>query len=113
MTACERERPALVEKVIDVVGLYLDPPERAVVLCVDLADMDAGGVDLEVLSHTVAATEQFPPEQAVALAEQANDYLAAAVAAHPDRFVAFATLPTPAPDAAADEFERAVTGLGF
>jgi len=27
--------PLLVEKVRDVVGLYLDPPERAVVLCVD------------------------------------------------------------------------------
>ena len=27
--------PALVEKVIDVVGLYLDPPEGALVLCVD------------------------------------------------------------------------------
>jgi hypothetical protein len=78
-----------------------------------LADMDADGVDLQVLSHTVPATEQFPPEQAVALAEQANDYLAGAVAAHPDRFAAFATLPTPAPDAAADELERAVIELGF
>src|SRR5712692_524123 len=27
--------PLLIEKVRDVVGLYLDPPERAVVLCVD------------------------------------------------------------------------------
>ena len=27
--------PLLVEKVRDVVGLYLNPPERAVVLCVD------------------------------------------------------------------------------
>ena len=27
--------PALVEKVIDVVGLYLDPPDGALVLCVD------------------------------------------------------------------------------
>ena len=27
--------PLLVEKVRDIVGLYLDPPERAVVLCVD------------------------------------------------------------------------------
>ena len=27
--------PLFVEKVRDVVGLYLDPPERAVVLCVD------------------------------------------------------------------------------
>ena len=27
--------PAFTEKLIDVVGLYLDPPERAVVLCMD------------------------------------------------------------------------------
>src|SRR6266702_1155374 len=27
--------PLFIEKVRDVVGLYLDPPERAVVLCVD------------------------------------------------------------------------------
>jgi hypothetical protein len=27
--------PFFVDKVRDVVGLYLDPPERAVVLCVD------------------------------------------------------------------------------
>ena len=27
--------PQFIEKVRDVVGLYLDPPERAVVLCVD------------------------------------------------------------------------------
>ena len=27
--------PLFVEKVFDVVGLYLDPPESAVVLCVD------------------------------------------------------------------------------
>ena len=27
--------PAFVEKLTDVVGLYLDPPEKAVVLCVD------------------------------------------------------------------------------
>lgn len=27
--------PQFIEKVRDVVGLYLDPPERAIVLCVD------------------------------------------------------------------------------
>ena len=27
--------PRFMEKVVDVVGLYLNPPERAVVLCVD------------------------------------------------------------------------------
>ena len=29
------ERPKFEEKVADIVGLYLDPPDRAVVLCVD------------------------------------------------------------------------------
>jgi predicted TIM-barrel fold metal-dependent hydrolase len=78
-----------------------------------LADMDAAGIDLQVLSHTVPATEQFPADQAVTVAQAANDYLAEAVGAHPDRFAGFATLPTPAPQAAADELERAVTTLGF
>jgi 2,3-dihydroxybenzoate decarboxylase len=35
------------------------------------------------------------------------------VQAHPNRFAAFATLPTPDPEAAAEELERAVTQLGF
>ena len=34
--------PALVEKVIDVVGLYLDPPKGALVLCVDECDRSRG-----------------------------------------------------------------------
>ena len=47
------------------------------------------------------------------LARGANDRLAETVRAHPDRFAAFAALPTPDPEAAADELERAVTQLGF
>jgi predicted TIM-barrel fold metal-dependent hydrolase len=78
-----------------------------------LADMDAAGIDVQVLSHTVPAAEQFPADEAVTVAQAANDYLAKAVGAHPDRFAGFATLPTPAPQAAADELERAVTTLGF
>ncbi len=78
-----------------------------------LADMDAGGIDLQVLSHGVPSTELFSAGRAVALAEAANDYLAGAVAAHPDRFAGFATLPTADPPAAAHELERAVTSLGF
>jgi uncharacterized protein len=49
----------------------------------------------------------------VPLARDANDQLAAAIAAHPDRFAGFATLPTPDPQAAAEELERAVHQLGF
>ena len=78
-----------------------------------LADMDAGGIDIQVLSHGTPGTEQLEPEQAVGLARETNDYLARSIAAHPDRFAAFATLPTAAPSEAAEELERAVTELGF
>ncbi len=78
-----------------------------------LADMDAGGIDLQVLSHGTPATEPFSAQQAVPLAVAANDHVARAVAAHPDRFAAFATLPMADPAAAARELERTVTALGF
>jgi len=78
-----------------------------------LADMDAGGIDIQVISHGAPGTEQLEPEQAIPLAREANDYLAKSIAEHPDRLAAFATLPTAAPDQAADELERAVTELNF
>ena len=78
-----------------------------------LADMDAGGIDIQVLSHGAPGTEQLEPEQAIPLAREANDYLARSIAPHPDRFAAFATLPTAAPKQAAEELERAVTELKF
>lgn len=77
-----------------------------------LARMDVSGVDMEVLSITTPGTQPLPPQVAVPLAREANDVLADAVRRHPDRFAAFATLPTSDPQAAAAELERAVTGLG-
>jgi len=76
-----------------------------------LQQMDALGIDVQVLSPPGMQT--FPAAEAVALARDANDQLAAAIAAHPDRFAGFATLPTPDPQAAAAEFERAVHQLGL
>ncbi len=78
-----------------------------------LKDMDAGGIDLQVISHTVTGAISLPGGELVRLARQANDQLAAAVAAHPTRFAGFATLPMTEPEAAADELERAVRSLGF
>ncbi len=78
-----------------------------------LKDMDAGGIDLQVISHTASAIVPLPGDEAVRLTRQANDQLAAAVAAHPDRFAGFATLPMTDAEAAADELERAVRSLGF
>lgn len=78
-----------------------------------LAEMDAAGIDIQVISHSHPTPAEFPPEQAVELARAANDYLAEAVAANRSRFAAFAALPMSAPDAAADELERTVSELGF
>ncbi len=73
-----------------------------------LKEMDAGGIDLQVISHNTMDLAVFPIDEVVSLARQANDQLAAAIAAHPTRFAGFATLPMINPEAAADELERAV-----
>ncbi len=78
-----------------------------------LRHMDETGIDIQVLSHTAPGTQTLPASEAVPLARDANDQLAAAIKAHPDRFVGFATLPTPDPEAGAQELERTVRTLGF
>jgi len=78
-----------------------------------LKDMDAGAVDLQIISHTAEGTRGLSREEDVSLARAANDQLAAAVAAHPDRFAGLAILPLADPEAAIDEMERAIQKLGF
>jgi len=78
-----------------------------------LRQMDACGVDVQVLSLTTPGVQNLTPGEAVPLARQANDFLAATIRAKPDRFQGFATLPTPAPDEAARELQRAVSELGM
>jgi uncharacterized protein len=76
-----------------------------------IADMDKNGITMQVLSNLT--TQQVPADVAVDLVRSANDTLAGAVQRHPDRFAAFAALPTTVPDAAAAELERCVGDLGF
>jgi uncharacterized protein len=78
-----------------------------------LADMDANGIDLQVISHAPPAAQGLAGAEGLARAREANDRLAAAVRAHQGRFAGFATLPTADPQAAADELERATGELGF
>ena len=78
-----------------------------------LADMDAAGIDLQVLSVAGAGADLLEGAEGVRLARDYNDALAAAVAAHPARLAGFAHLPMRSPAAAAEELERAVRGLGF
>jgi 2,3-dihydroxybenzoate decarboxylase len=92
--------PALAERLSDLGELRI-------------AEMDAAAIDLQVISHVEPATQNFEPAEAVRLAVAANDLLHQAIRAHPARFAGFAALPTPDPQAAAHELERAVTELGF
>lgn len=78
-----------------------------------LAMMDAAGVDVQVLSALAHIVQELEPERSVAVSRALNDRMAATVAAHPDRYRAFATLPMSAPDVAAEELRRAVGELGF
>jgi hypothetical protein len=77
-----------------------------------IAAMDEQRVDVQVLSLAPPATQGLDPADAVALSREANDRAAAAVASHPGRLQAMATLPLADPRAAAVELERAV-GLGL
>jgi predicted TIM-barrel fold metal-dependent hydrolase len=78
-----------------------------------IADMDAAGIDVQVLSLVNSGMDKLEPATATALVREANDQLAAAVRKHPGRFAAFAALALQDPKAAAAEFERCVCKLGF
>ncbi|WP_414831743.1 amidohydrolase family protein [Afifella sp. YEN Y35] len=77
-----------------------------------IALMDEAGVDVQVLSLTTPALHDLGAES-VDIARRVNDTLAEAVARHPDRFEAMATLPVARPEAAAAELERCIVELGF
>ncbi|HLZ56831.1 MAG TPA: amidohydrolase family protein [Ktedonosporobacter sp.] len=68
---------------------------------------------MQVVSLTSPGVEQLDTAEAITLAREANDYVAAAVRRHPDRLAGFAALPTTAPDIAAAELERMVNEHGF
>jgi predicted TIM-barrel fold metal-dependent hydrolase len=78
-----------------------------------LALMDESGVDVQVLSVTTPALHNLEPDVSVILAQRTNDLVAATIARHPTRFQGFATLPTAAPEDAAQELERCVRRLGL
>lgn len=78
-----------------------------------LKEMDKAGISMQILSLTAPGVENFNAEDGKIWARRTNDELAAAVKKHPDRFAGLAALPFQAPEAAADELERAVSELGL
>ena len=78
-----------------------------------LADMDATGIDHQLISLTAPGLQIFDTDTAVGLQSDYNDQLAEAIAANPSRFSALAAIAPQHPAAAAAELERAVSRLGF
>jgi aminocarboxymuconate-semialdehyde decarboxylase len=101
--------------VLEVAGSPYRPfPRGAWDLEKRFQDMDAAGVDVQVVSNT-PQTFLYNQEAGLtaALAALQNDQIAKAVTAHPNRLLGIATLPMQAPDRAADELRRAMRKLGL
>jgi aminocarboxymuconate-semialdehyde decarboxylase len=79
-----------------------------------LADMDAMGVDIQLILPTPnQCTYTVPLDIAVKAARMVNDGLAQYVAKRPDRFIALGTVPLCNGTEAADELERCMKSLGM
>jgi predicted TIM-barrel fold metal-dependent hydrolase len=78
-----------------------------------IAEMDAAGIDLQVLSLNSPGVEQADVADQIAIARETNDFLVDVVKKNPTRFAAFAALPVAAPEQAADELDRRVRQQGF
>jgi 5-carboxyvanillate decarboxylase len=78
-----------------------------------IAEMDADGVDVQVLSLSAPGVQKFEPATALSIARLANDRLAEAIKRFPTRFAGLAVAPPQAAAEAAKELERAVTTLGL
>jgi 2,3-dihydroxybenzoate decarboxylase len=103
-------------------GFYLrSPSERATQIIERLqnigarriADMDASGIDMQILSLTSPGVQVFDAATAVAVAHDSNDQLAAAIAKYPTRLAGLAAVAPQNPREAAKELERGVRALGL
>jgi aminocarboxymuconate-semialdehyde decarboxylase len=78
-----------------------------------LAAMDAGGIDLAILSLTTPNALWGDRATSIHAARLTNDYIAEVCRAHPGRFRGLASLPWQWADAAVAELDRACDDLGL
>ena len=78
-----------------------------------IADMDASGIDLQLLMHTAPGVQVFDADTGSRLATASNDFMADAIGKHPGRFAGLALVAPQDPKAAAKEIERGVKKLGL
>ena len=78
-----------------------------------IADMDATGIDRQVIALTAPGVQVFDPATASALAIDANDQLAEACRKYPDRFTGMVAMAPHDPANAVKEMARGIHKLGF
>jgi uncharacterized protein len=79
-----------------------------------IADMDEGGLNVQILSAHTPSVQNVAGQEGIDFAYRLNRQLVEGpMASYPGRFQAFATLPLQSPEAAADELERSVREDGF
>ena len=80
-----------------------------------LADMDAMGVDIQVISPNILhnCTYSLPAEEAYRLERIGNDHIAETVAQKPDRLAGLGSVPLQSTELAIKEMERATRELGL
>jgi predicted TIM-barrel fold metal-dependent hydrolase len=101
----------VIPEAMTLMGMKFDPP--ALNMANDrLSVMDAQGIDVEALSIN-PTWYQLDRDRAAQVVKMQNEKLAELCAAHPDRFVAFASLALQFPDLAVRQLEEGVKKLGL
>ena len=78
-----------------------------------IADMDAAGVDLQLVSQSAAVNgDRFPAETAMDLVRLSNDTIAERIAPYPERLIGSIAVTLKDPEGSIQELER-MAALGF
>jgi 2,3-dihydroxybenzoate decarboxylase len=104
-------------------GFYARSPSERAMLIIErlldlgerrIADMDATGIDVAILSLTSPGVQPLlDTDEAKAMVARANDYLAERCAAYPTRFVGMTSIAPQDPEWSATEIRRGAAELGF
>jgi 5-carboxyvanillate decarboxylase len=78
-----------------------------------IKDMDASGIDVQLLLLTAPGVQVFSAGKAKSLAASSNDQLAEVIRKYPKRFAGLAAIAPQNPSAAAKELERGMKKLGL